>query len=347
MISRFFDMFSGIGGFSLGIQGVGSNQNSDTNNTWQCATGIQSGFYNKSQRITSNNEEQSPTSVGYAELDKYAAAIYRHHFPEHKGWGDATKIEWAAVPDFDLLCAGFPCQAFSIAGKRQGFDDVRGTLFFEIVRCAQEKQPCLLLLENVKGLLSHDKGRTFGTILNTLDECGYDLQWQVLNSKNFGVPQNRERVFIIGHLKRTARPEIFPVRKANEIYPGKHEEDNIAQCLDSNYHKGWLDHGQQTMIIQRPHGKNKGGFKQLPCLRASSFEHNDFLKEDCGIRRLMPIECERLQGFPDNWTQYGDFGGEIQPISDTQRYKCLGNAVTVNVIEWIMGQWRINDASIV
>ncbi|WP_442752057.1 DNA (cytosine-5-)-methyltransferase [Bacillus toyonensis] len=116
----------------------------------------------------------------------------------------------------DVICGGFPCQAFSIAGKRLGFAETRGTLFFEIARFAKEIQPRYLFLENVRGLLSHDKGNTFATILSTLDELGYDAEWQILNSKDFGVPQNRERVFIIGHSRRHSRREIFPIRRKNE-----------------------------------------------------------------------------------------------------------------------------------
>lgn len=129
---------------------------------------------------------------------------------------DIREVPASEIPDHELLTAGFPCQAFSIAGKRGGFEDTRGTLFFEIARIVKQKQPRLLLLENVKGLLSHDKGKTFGTILNTLDELGYDLQWQVLNSKDFGVPQNRERVFIVGHKRNTRRPEVFPIKSTYE-----------------------------------------------------------------------------------------------------------------------------------
>ena len=154
--------------------------------------------------------DQRPLCIGYSEIDKYAVQVYQSHFPEHKNYGDIKSIDVAELPDFDLLVGGFPCQSFSIAGKRGGFNDTRGTLFFEITRILKSKQPRLCLLENVKGLLSHDEGRTFRTIIATLDELGYDVQWQVLNSKNFGVPQNRERVFIVGHLRGTARPQVFP-----------------------------------------------------------------------------------------------------------------------------------------
>ena len=207
--------------------------------------------------------------------------------------GDITKVKAEEIPDHDLLVGGFPCQAFSIAGKRGGFEDTRGTLFFEIARIAQEKRPRLILLENVKGLLSHDKGRTFGAILTTLDEIGYDCQWQVLNSKNFGVPQNRERVFIIGHLRGTSRREVFPLRTQSQDNTKQAKEllMQTSNTLRTNYSNGYSNETYTTQGVR--------------------------------IRRLTPTECERLQGFPDGWTE---------GVSDTQRYKCLGNAVTTNVI---------------
>src|SRR5690606_17606978 len=128
---------------------------------------------------------------------------------------DITKVPDDDIRPFrgqvDVICAGFPCQAFSVAGKRLGFEDTRGTLFFEIARFAKEIQPRYLFLENVKGVLSHDKGRTFETILLALDELGYDAEWQLLNSAHFGVPQNRERVFIIGHLRGASTRKVFPI----------------------------------------------------------------------------------------------------------------------------------------
>ena len=180
---KFFDLFSGIGGFRMGLESLGH----------QC--------------------------VGYCEVDKFARASYKaiYHTKGEVEFHDITKVrdeEWRQFKGkVELICGGFPCQAFSIAGKRRGFlDETRGTLFFEIARAAKEIKPPLLLLENVKGLLSHDKGRTFRTILTTLDELGYDAEWQVLNSKDFGVPQNRERVFIIGHLRERSGRTIFPIR---------------------------------------------------------------------------------------------------------------------------------------
>jgi len=176
-------MFSGIGGFEKGI---------------------------------SQATEDKAECIGFSEIDKYAISIYEKHFGGHKNYGDAREIVSEGLPGFDLLVGGFPCQSFSIAGKRGGFEDTRGTLFFEIARIIKAKRPKLLLLENVKGLLSHDSGRTFGTILATLSELGYVCEWQVLNSKDFGVPQNRERVFIVGHPRGECRRTIFPIREDGE-----------------------------------------------------------------------------------------------------------------------------------
>lgn len=179
---RFFDLFSGIGGFREGLHRAG-------------------GF----------------TCVGHCEADAYADHNYRVLFDTEGEWfcNDARNIETERMPDFDLLCAGFPCQAFSIAGRREGFADARGTLFFEVARLVADKRPAYFLLENVPGLLSHDKGRTFATILGALDELGYDVAWQILNSKDFGVPQSRKRVYIVGYLRERCAGEILSFTNAN------------------------------------------------------------------------------------------------------------------------------------
>ena len=176
---RYFDMFAGIGGFRAGLTRAGG---------FQC--------------------------VGHCEIDKYADASYRaiHDIgKEEKYYPDAREIDPGDLPHFDLLCGGFPCQAFSNAGKRKGFDDARGTLFFEIARLAEARRPAYLLLENVPGLLTHDKGRTFAVILSTLDELGYHVEWSVLNSANFHVPQSRKRVFLICYLDPQCAGKILPV----------------------------------------------------------------------------------------------------------------------------------------
>ncbi|MBS1471377.1 MAG: DNA (cytosine-5-)-methyltransferase [Lachnospiraceae bacterium] len=179
---RVFEAFAGIGGFQSGLERVG-------------------GF----------------KIVGWCEIDKYAKRAYEAMYDTEREvyYEDARKIEPNELPDIDLICAGFPCQSFSIAGKRGGFEDARGTLFFEIARIAAVKKPKYLLLENVPGLLSHDKGRTFAVILSTLDELGYDVAWQVLNSADFNVAQSRKRVYIIGFLREKCAGKVLSFTDAN------------------------------------------------------------------------------------------------------------------------------------
>ena len=150
--------------------------------------------------------------MGHCECDKYAEHSYHALFDVEGEWyiEDARKADPNTMPDFDLLCGGFPCQAFSIAGARKGFGDPRGTLFFELARLAEARKPRFLLLENVPGLLNHDQGRTFATILHTLDRLGYGVEWQVLNSKDFGVPQSRRRVYLIGYLDDRCAGKVLP-----------------------------------------------------------------------------------------------------------------------------------------
>ena len=356
---KYLSLFTGIGGFELGI-----NQAHESIYNRHLADDKGKGPEVLSKRRSADTERINvegsvPCCIGYSEIDKYATQIYKKHFPNHKPYGDITLIDETKLPDFDLLCGGFPCQSFSIAGKRRGFEDTRGTMFFHIARILKAKQPRLLLLENVKGLLSHDQGKTFATIITTLDELGYDCQWQVLNSKNFGVPQNRERVFVVGHLRGTARPQVFPIgadshtdivlptltsryygAQANGGYIGS-KQTKVGTLRTHKDGRGFRevksglsptiparareDRSGQPVIIQRSRGKNKGGPKRhAPTLTGKSYQDNNHVG---GVRRLTPTECERLQGFPDSWTA---------DVSDTQRYKTLGNAVTVNVIRAII-----------
>lgn len=511
-VLTYLSLFSGIGGFELGIY----------ESRW------------KDKLI----------NIGYSEIDKYADSIYKHRFPTrmvkgyetHKPFGDVREIRTGDLPNFDLLVGGFPCQAFSHAGKRRGFDDTRGTLFFEIARILKDKRPRYFLLENVKGLLSHNKGKTFKRILEVLAELGYDVKWEILNSKNF-VPQNRERIFIKGYLREKCGREILSYSNKGEettseidsfilpnssgkiinkdgvtcalscggrqsgartfivddfesdknekggdikiinksqvnhgndyVYdvngvsrtllsrdykdPVKILEDSnqgsVPDCVSSDCdgeikvvgnfsetnHNGanvYSEDGISPTIVSGSVVKNglhvlekesdvklkklndksqaqaiydidglgctlsangggdggKTGLYMIPSdhvgvskdtiqikngtkkgyLEAKADrdgiligrEHSDTrrgrvqpdstgtLDTDASwgvyhnyrIRRLIPMECERLQGFPDNWTKYG-VDGEL--ISDTQRYKCLGNAVTVNVIKAIFDGWDL------
>jgi len=379
---KVFSMFSGVGGFDLAMRNLGHE------------------------------------IIGACEIDKYARKVYARQFPGVPIYHDATRLQAESLPSFDVLCAGFPCQAFSIAGKRRGFEDTRGSLFFEIARVAKEKRPSILLLENVKGLLSHDKGETFRVIISTLDEMGYDAEWQVLNSK-YHVPQNRERIFIVGHLRGQRARQVFPlgdfneetdrkIKKAGQITnhngssfydtsgvsptlissegsgsivkikhhvnsdsqadrvydtdgigptlgignamskpligvindKGTFKEVDRSTCIDANYHKGMDNHGQRTMVtipVVSPDRLNKrqnGRRFKTDGEEAFTLTVQDRhgVYDGMKIRKLTPLECERLQGFPDNWTKYDDDGNIV---SDTQRYKMCGNAVTVSVIEYI------------
>ena len=528
-------MFSGIGGFERGIEQAGANA--------EC--------------------------VGYSEIDKYAIKVYERQFngdnrpnirngteeiqenstdikkrkdrtaSGHKNYGDATKINPEELPDFDLLVGGFPCQAFSIAGKRKGFDDTRGTLFFDIARIAREKQPMYMLLENVKGLISHDGGKTLEVILENLQDMGYYVNYEVHNSKDYGVPQNRERIyllcrhaklleelgqnkkpiiskqiiteylfqlllnnlaevrklqetnskewvlgyllskeinqslkssdesikagittltdgsifllkdeelwqnidtwlsknladgsnelsmstiltairrittsttytfstmqqliwlaivalkksqpnlwqkvlsdlilikedtkyarinnkkeeiivtetgtahittnfqdygerFIVGHLRGECSGQVLPITGTN----GKDTRiigQDVAYAIDANYAKGTntLEKSRRSIVqVNKPTHSNDRVYSDegiSPTLNTmQGGNRQPFIKQKPRIRRLTPLECERLQGFPDNFTKYDQDGNEI---SDTQRYKMCGNAVTVNVVEAVM-----------
>lgn len=370
-------MFSGIGGFEYGIQQAFSNR--ELGNGQQSSEKIDIQYKTHSTNSASSLGDgrwELPKCIGYSEIDKYAIKVYERHFGNesirrlqsqnneikqdsdntsdklqqrqlsnnrggHKNYGDATKINPKELPDFDLLVGGFPCQAFSIAGKRKGFDDTRGTLFFDIARILAEKKPKHLVLENVKGLLSHDQGRTFQTILGVLADLGYRVEWQVLNSKDFGVPQNRERIIIVGHLGEQCGRKILPITRENRKVSenvfidesqwrreGKlREYKGISPTLNTNGGGGHLPltvKRQPLRFLNRNQKNIEGDYS----FTVDSSQTSG-IKIEQRIRRLTPKECERLQGFPDDWTKYG-IGDEL--ISDTQRYKMCGNAVTTNVI---------------
>ena len=299
---KYISLFAGIGGFDLALNRLGHE--CVWANEWdKYAAQIYDKNFCGGRLLPRQGEV---LSGGVANITGGQAGL------ESIDTRDLRTVPTSEIPDHDLLVGGFPCQAFSIAGKRRGFEDTRGTLFWDIARILKDKHPSYFILENVKGLLSHNGGSTFKTIISTLAELGYDLEWQVLNSKNFGVPQNRERVFIVGHTRGQPRPEVFPIGGGGE----KNNETRISKTIRSGYYKQGF--GSQ-MIDSIAHTVRNGG-------RASGIDKKqnwDSYEVGGRIRRLTPTECERLQGFPDGWTE---------GISDTQRYKCLGNAVTVNVV---------------
>ena len=303
---KFLDLFAGIGGFRLGMESAGH----------EC--------------------------LGFCEIDKFARASYKaiHNTEGEIELHDITKVtddEVRAIGAVDVICGGFPCQAFSIAGARRGFEDTRGTLFFEIARFASILKPKYLFLENVKGLLNHDKGNTFETILSALDELGYDVEWQVLNSKNFGVPQNRERVFIVGHLRGERTRNIFPISgesqststqsviKIGNVNPSGngmngevYQADGLAPTLTTNKGEGQKIAVKsntikqfgvlQPKIIQRSHGYNQGGEHDIaPTLTSNSYHENNVLK----------ITEATSQGYAE--AQIGDSVNLSHPNSKTRR----------------------------
>jgi DNA (cytosine-5)-methyltransferase 1 len=336
--------------------------------------------------------------VGYVEWDKYAHRAFQLlHDPEERMWNaydvrDVTdehiRLLGAERGPIDLIAGGFPCQAFSIAGKRQGFADrTRGTLFFEIVRFASILRPRHLLLENVTGLLNHDDGRTFETVIRTLDELGYVGEWCVLNSAAY-VPQNRERIFIVASLGGDGRRKIFPfggqnrntvevvgrvdinaddyckrVYSTDGISPclptmqgGSQEPKvlitkqqdtikirDIATCLDANYYKGLDCHHARTGVLEpravltpdRPEKRQNGRRFKEPGEPAFTLTAQDKhgVYDGYRIRKLTPLECFRLQSFPDEWYYKLKEAG----ISDSQLYKMAGNAVT-SVVAYEIGR---------
>lgn len=392
---RFFDLFSGIGGFRIGLERAGFK------------------------------------SIGYCDCDNYANQLYKAFFntSEELFFNDVRNIKTEKLPDFDILCAGFPCQSFSIAGKRRGFEDSRGTMFFEVARILKDKRPRYFILENVKGLLNHDGGKTFQTILKILSDLGYQTQWQLLNSKFFGVPQNRERVYIVGCYGKECAGKIFPITNSdrqdsckNNIkihYDGHsqvnriYSQDGISPCLTSCH---WIQgtcvsfkpqlnqipettknpqgkriyttdgispcitasHGNQAAFINKsrfnqykesdivetlkvagdtplmklrngtkqgydiatvgdginlafPKSKTRRGRVGKGCSQTLDTSCNIGTIDGYRIRRLTPLECFRLQGFPDEMVETARKLG----IADVHLYKMAGNAVTVNVVETV------------
>ncbi|WP_238595760.1 DNA cytosine methyltransferase, partial [Streptococcus suis] len=297
---KFLDLFAGIGGFRLGMERAGH----------EC--------------------------IGFCEIDQFARKSYKaiHDTEGEFDFHDITRVTDESVRGIgrvDVICGGFPCQAFSIAGKRAGFEDTRGTLFFEIARFASILRPKYLFLENVTGLLNHDNGNTFETILGALDELGYDAEWQVFNSKNFGVPQNRERVFIIGHLRGAGGRAIFPfggddtaieqdkqgvvVQVGNlldtDSFGGNpqvgriYDPNGISPCLNT-----MQGGNREPKIIQRGHGYNQGGEHDItPTLTSNSWQENNHVKVYDFYNRKTKDEVGTLtaSGHQGN-TKAGTFG---------------------------------------
>lgn len=370
---RYMDLFSGIGGFALGLKQAGI----EFEEHW------------------------------FSEIDKNAINIYKKHFPNAKELGDVRAIRDFSGIKADIITFGFPCQDLSVAGKRRGLAGARSGLFFEAMRIIRELKPQYFIFENVKGLLTNNRGADFVRCLREIADIGlYECEWQLVNT-SWVLPQNRERVYFVGHLGGKSGAKVFPLACGGETADGIQ-----GQCANTITSEGYNKVRQASYVIESeelqkvqqinrteknhqqdrvycpdgiapalnccgggnlepkivvyPRGNNKGGVKNVsncPTITGSSFEYNTFIcpvltpdrivKRQNGrrmkengepsftltaqdkhgiydgksVRKLTPLECERLQGFPDGWTEYGADG---RKISDSARYKALGNAVTVN-----------------
>ena len=348
---KFIELFAGIGAFRLGLERTGH----------EC--------------VWANEWLERPRS------------IYARNFGEQPDGRDIRNVSAGDIPSADLLVGGFPCATFSVAGKRTGFslDDTRGTLAFEMFRLAHEKSIPYLLFENVKGLLNHDGGRTFEIILEVLDGLGYDCQWELLDSQNFGVPQHRERIFLIGHLRGKPRPKVFPIGRASRSNDEANSQErkgregffsDISPTLDAHYYKGG---NARQYVVQTESRRDKemrtytegvvptltaqmgtGGGNvpyvrpMLDVARVNKSPNGRLIKDDgdpmytitaqdrhgvqigdedgFAIRKLTPLECERLQGLPDGWTEFYHDG---RRVSDSERYERCGRTITIPVVEAI------------
>ena len=354
---KFIELFAGIGAFRLGLERTGH----------EC--------------VWANEWLERPRS------------IYARNFGEQPDGRDIRTISAGDIPSADLLVGGFPCATFSIAGKRTGFslEDTRGTLAFEMFRLARDKGIPYILFENVKGLLNHDGGKTFQVIIEVLDGMGYDCQWELLDSQNFGVPQHRERIFLIANLRGQSRPKVFPIgitgRKNDESNQSEQRKrqgffSNISPTLDAHYYKGGasrpyvMEEESELEVAQWRRGyfreyKSEGvptltanmgtGGHNVPFVKAvldvarlNKSPNGRMIKDDgdpmytvtaqdrhgvaigdenkVSIRKLTPLECERLQGLPDGWTEFYEDGTRV---SDSERYERCGRTITIPVVETI------------
>ena len=374
---KLLDLFSGIGGFHKGFEKAGFEFD------W----------------------------VGFSDIDKYASAVYKYRYPDAKELGDITSIRPERdLPDnIDILCGGFPCQAFSVAGRRKGFEDTRGTLFFEIARILRhfrdtEKPIPYFVLENVKGLLSHDDGRTFAIIYRVLTDIGYTVECQLLNTR-WVLPQNRERIYIVGHLGNGSRSKVFPIGESdsllqksrgtrqalrqysstitanlkrgahsggetliqvgnidkkghNSIWGRVYDTEGISATLNSHgggmgaktglyriteaTKKGYAEAEEGDSInLSVPNSKTRRGRVGKGIAQTLDTGMQQYTIDNTSIRRLTPVECMRLQGFPDDWNEKGMMDGKVVDMSDTQRYKQAGNAVSVPIVSMVAE--RIKD----
>lgn len=316
---KFIDLFSGIGAFHLALSKHGA----------EC--------------------------VYASEWDKYAKKTYYENFniePE----GDITKISEDSIPDHDILCAGFPCQAFSISGKQTGFDDARGTLFFEVARIVNKKRPKIVFMENVRNFEKHDNGKTIQVVANTLYELGYNFNYEILDASDFGLPQSRKRIYMVAIRKDLNINDFaFPIGFKSSVCLNdilmKDEDTNefIIERQDT-----FLDFEKIKKIEEEKHVYlkpirvgtiNKGGQGERiyspwgHSITLSAYGGGPGSKTGCyyingRVRKLSPRECARIQGFSDDY---------VIPVSNAQAWKQFGNSIPVNVLDEIVNEFIKNE----
>lgn len=339
---KIMDLFSGIGGFSKGL--------------------LDAGFEVETHY--------------FSEIDKHAIANYKNNFKNAEYIGSVTDVSNGRFRNIEVITFGSPCQDFSLAGKRRGLEGKRSSLISEAIRIVSDIRPSVFIWENVKGSFSSNNGEDFWAILQAFTNIGgYRLEWQLLNTRWF-LPQNRERIYLVGHLDERSTPRVFPIGedesttqstagtkkipteniRALTCKYGQRPADTFIKVMDFRYDEGVrirkdnisptlcatarTDGRTHPLIYQRARGYNKGNkMKICPTITSNSFPHNNLVND---IRRLTEIECERLQGFPDDWTKFGNYDGVIKEIPKTQRYKLIGNSVTVKVVEEIAKKLKTN-----
>jgi DNA (cytosine-5)-methyltransferase 1 len=284
-----FSAFSGVGGFELGLP-----------QDWEV--------------------------IGQSEIDKNANRVLRYRFPDVKNYGDIEKIDYGEIPDFDVLIGGSPCQNLSYAGKREGLVGDKSRLFYSYITILKEKHPRYFVFENVAGLLSSNQGWDFAEVQDQFSKAGYDIWWQVLDAKDFGIPQHRERVFILGSLGGEGLRKVF-------LEPKYGQEDNgvsgqITKILVHSMmgRKGNPDHGGVGHLVS-----------ELPYSRTIDTGNGQAIELEGRIRHLTPLEAERLMGWPDEWTRWGiDEKGNKIELSNNARYHLIGNGVVPQVVSAVI-----------
>jgi len=299
------------------------------------------------------------TPQWFSEIEKFPSAVLAHHYPSVPNLGDMTQFkEWPIDRSIDLLVGGTPCQSFSVAGLRKGLDDPRGNLMLTYLAIAAQYQPKWLVWENVTGVLSSQQGRDFGTFLGALGQLGYGFAYRVLDAQYFGVAQRRRRVFVVGYLGdwRRAAAVLFeresmsghpaPGREAGQEtadtltvganqYSGFNGEP-VAQCLTTRTGSAY-DPTTETLPIAfgAQNSANQGDSVSTEITPTLDKSKTPAVMNDLQVRRLTPTECERLQGFPDNYTQIEWRNKAAEECPDGPRYKAMGNSMAVPVMRWI------------